>query len=167
MVAEKRSAVYDLFEGGAAPGASGGGDGLRLASAGGKPGWAGGGDGADGGESGVKSEKSAWTEAGNGVNALRGNIKKALARMEKEQAGLGAGAEAGDLQCAAAQRELHRSWTGYLKKVSGRCGTLRGCLEGAGSGHHHNNQAVADSFAALDKKYADTPAVGGGTPKAR
>lgn len=58
--------------------------GMSLASADGKGGWN------DDGSAGVKSNKRAWSTAGSDVGSLRGDIKKALTKLELEQKGLGA-----------------------------------------------------------------------------
>lgn len=145
---------------------SGGGAGMQLASADG--------DGADApwdggsshgsGSGRVKSQKAAWSRAAHGVCSLRGDVKKALTRLEDDQEGLGAssGSGAADIECAAAQRDLYRSWHRYLSDVSGRCGALQGKLEKAGSDHAKNDDSVTSSFAGLDDRYKDTAAVGGG-----
>ncbi|WP_110944425.1 hypothetical protein [Streptomyces niger] len=133
---------------------------MQLAGADGG-GWSTASEGAGGG---LKSKKSAWTKAGRDVLALSGDIKKALARMEREQKGLGAGSDTGGsgVECGAAQRELYHSWKRYLEDVSGRCRTLQDRLENAGDHLDKNDDSVKSSFDALSHRYDDTDAVGGG-----
>ncbi|WP_116215960.1 hypothetical protein [Streptomyces olivoreticuli] len=128
--------------------------GMSLASADGKSGWG------QGGSGGLKSEKNAWTSAGDGVGQLAGNVKKALTALEKGQKGLSGGAGRGVLS-AAAQQEVHQSWKHYLDEVSGRCGALQERLEKAGNHLYENDQAISKAFDELKDRYKDTPAVGG------
>ncbi|WP_063731035.1 hypothetical protein [Streptomyces sp. RTd22] len=130
--------------------------GMSLASADTKPNWG------QGGSGGVRSSKSAWTAAGEGVGKLRGNIRTALTKLEEEQSGLGAGSETGGgIECAVAQREIYRSWKRYLKGVSGKCGTFQDRLEKAGDHHYKNDAAIEREFSQLDNLHKDTKPVGG------
>lgn len=130
---------------------AGEGRGLRLASAGG--------GGSDGGSGDLKSKRSVWTTAGREVQSLRGDIKKALAKLEQEQQGLGTGGSG--VQSAAAQQDVYRSWKRYLEALSGRCGAVQARMEKAGGELYGNDAAVKGSFSKLSQQYADTPAVGG------
>lgn len=136
----------------------------RLASA---DGWSKGGD-----SSGLRSDKKAWTAAASGVGTLKEIVKTALTELERGQKSpegfdplavipvIGPTAAPGS-QCVAAQREVYRSWKRYLDDVSGRCAALKGRLEKAGQNHYKNDKAVQDAFEALEKRYEDTPQVGG------
>lgn len=83
----------------------GDGAGMSLASVGGgdKPGWYGGDGGGQGGTGATKSEKAAWTKAGEGVGSLRGNIKKALGDLERDQKGFNSGSGTGRTESGSAQ----------------------------------------------------------------
>ncbi|MEU8996980.1 hypothetical protein AB0952_22910 [Streptomyces caniferus] len=131
------------------------GRGLQLASAGGGSWQGGSGDGSGD----VKSKRSVWTTAGREVQSLRGDIAKALTKLEDEQQGLGAGASG--VQSAAAQQDVYRSWKRYLEALSGRCGAIQAQMEKAGGALYGNDAAVKGSFSKLSQKYEDTPAVGG------
>ncbi len=112
----------------------------------------------DGGSSGLRSSKAAWTKAGEGVGSLRENVSKALARLEEGQKGLGKGT-----QClsAAAQQDLHASWERYVKDVSRRCGSLQKLMEQMGRHHQRTDEAVEAELAKLAVAYGDTPGIGG------
>ncbi|MFC7305147.1 hypothetical protein ACFQVC_13060 [Streptomyces monticola] len=116
-------------------------------------------DNSGGGGGELRTSKAAWTKAGEGVNALRGDIKKALTRLGDSQKGTGQGG--GEIASVGAQRELHDSWQRYLTDVSNRCGTLRDLFEKASAAESKNDEAVKDVFSAVRGKYGDTPAVGG------
>ncbi|MEU2441386.1 hypothetical protein ACFY9A_30755 [Streptomyces rubradiris] len=108
----------------------------------------------------LKSNKKAWTTAGEGVSGLRDDIGKALAKLDDGQSGLG---DTAGCQSAAAQQELYDSWKEYVGKVKDRCGELGGLLERSG---YDLAMSDADVKAELDKvqgKYHDTEAVGGRT----
>lgn len=134
---------------------AGEGRGLRLASADGDA-WQG---GSDGGSGDLKSKRSAWTTAGREVQSLRGDIKKALAKLEQDQQGLGTGGTG--VQSAAAQQDVYRSWKRYLEALSGRCGAVQARMEKAGGELYGKDAAVKGSFSKLSQQYEDTPAVGG------
>ncbi|MGW1073941.1 hypothetical protein [Streptomyces sp. NPDC002537] len=128
--------------------------GMSLAGADGKSGWT------DGGSSGVKSAKNAWTSAGDGVGRLSGNVKKAQTALEQGQKHLG-NETGGGVVSATAQREVHQSWKHYLDEVTGRCGALQERLEKAGNHLYKNDQDTSNAFNELKDRYKDTPAVGG------
>ncbi|WP_405796903.1 hypothetical protein [Streptomyces sp. NBC_01506] len=110
----------------------------------------------------LKSEKKAWVTAGEGVTGLKGDIGKALAKLDDGQAGLG---DTAGCQSAAAQKELYDSWKKYIADVSSRCGALGGLLEKAGHDLSKTDQAVMTELDQLKMEYADTEAVGGQAPK--
>ncbi|KJY37661.1 hypothetical protein [Streptomyces katrae] len=107
---------------------------------------------------GLQSSKKAWTTAGEGVGSLRRSIGGALARLEDGQAGLGT--TTGCLT-AAAQKDVYESWKKYASSVSERCGSLQGVLERVGRDLLTTDEAVRAEMDGLDRRYADTDAVGG------
>ncbi|AXK35619.1 hypothetical protein DVA86_26255 [Streptomyces armeniacus] len=131
--------------------------GTRLAGAGDKPDWADGGDSSGS----MTSDQKAWAAGGEGVRSLRSGIKKVRTRLEPAEGG-GSGGEADDFECGAVLQSLNTSWKRYTGDVSGRCGTLAGLLEKAGNDHYKGDQERRAAFEALDAKYEDTAAVGGG-----
>ncbi|WP_344595150.1 hypothetical protein [Streptomyces violaceusniger] len=136
----------------------------RLASA---DGWGNGGD-----SGGLRSDKKAWTAAASGVGTLKEIVKTALTELERAQKSpggfdplavipvMGPTAAPGS-QCIAAQREVYTSWKRYLDDVSSRCDAIKGRLEKAGEDHYKNDKAVEGAFDELEKRYKDTPQVGG------
>ncbi|MFD9907037.1 hypothetical protein [Streptomyces sp. NPDC059063] len=112
-----------------------------------------------GGDSGtLVSNKAAWNKAGHEVRSFRESIGKAVSALNDGQNGLGS-----DSGCrtAAAQKEVHTSWEGYVKKVSGRCGRLAGLLEKVGSDQMKTDEAIMVEIGNLKVAYSDTPAIGG------
>lgn len=107
---------------------------------------------------GLKSTKQAWVKAGEGIGGLREGIGKALNKLEDGQKALGD--EPGCLT-AGAQKDVHDSWTRYIKSVNDRCGSIREILEQVGHDLLMTDQSVWSAFQAVDTTYADTPAIGG------
>ncbi|MEU6087795.1 hypothetical protein ABZ865_13425 [Streptomyces sp. NPDC047085] len=106
----------------------------------------------------LKSEKRVWVKVGEAVKGLKGDVGKALKKLEDGQSGLG---DTSGCQSAAAQKELCDSWKKYVGDVSDRCGELGGLLERSG---HDLHMLDSDVRAELDKiklKYQDTEALGG------
>ncbi|WP_030746857.1 hypothetical protein [Streptomyces sp. NRRL S-31] len=111
-----------------------------------------------GGAGDLKSDKKAWTKAGEDTKGLQDDIGKALGKLDDGQSGLG---DTSGVQSAAARQELYESWKKYVADVKGRCGELGGLMEKSG---HDLAMSDADVKAELDKikaKYHDTEAVGG------
>ncbi|MFI6404984.1 hypothetical protein [Streptomyces sp. NPDC050548] len=106
----------------------------------------------------LRSDKAAWSKAGEGVGSLSENISRALAKLADGQKGLGK--DSGCLT-AAAQRDVYGSWERYVKDVSGRCDALAGLLEKVGNGQVRTDEAIKAEIAELKVQYEDTPAVGG------
>ena len=99
-----------------------------------------------------------WTKAGEGVDSLRENATKAMAKLEEGQKGLGKGS---GCLTAAAQRDVRESWERYVKDVSGRCGALADVLEKTGNDQLRTDEAIKAEIAKLKTDDEDTPAVGG------
>ncbi|MFG2882325.1 hypothetical protein ACGFYV_08375 [Streptomyces sp. NPDC048297] len=106
----------------------------------------------------LRSDKAAWSTAGNDVGDLRDNAGKALTKLNDGQKGLGK--DSGCLT-AAAQREVHTSWERYVGDVSGRCEKLAGLLEKVGNDQLRTDEAIKAEIAKVKTEYEDTPAVGG------
>lgn len=107
---------------------------------------------------GLKSTKAAWNKAGEGVDGLREGIGKALHRLEDGQKGLNVDE---GCRCTGAQKDVYDSWARYVKSVDERCGSIKDVLEKVGHDLLGTDEAVRSAFAAIDTKYADTPAIGG------
>ncbi|MFI6205639.1 hypothetical protein ACIBAI_04480 [Streptomyces sp. NPDC051041] len=121
------------------------------------------GGGGSGNSGRLRSSKSAWNRAGQGVGSLQEDIGKAMTKLEDGQKGLTDGA---GCLTTAAQREVYGSWERYVKRVSGRCGKLAGIMEKVGSDLLKTDEAIRDEIAKLKAEYRDTPAAGG-QPKGR
>ncbi|MEU3054404.1 hypothetical protein [Streptomyces griseus] len=111
------------------------------------------GDDSDGGLGGVRSSKASWTRAGESVDKLAGDVRKALSALKHEQTGAAIDA---DVLSGAAQKDVYQSWSEYLTRVRGRCGALQGLLEKTGNDHFNNDDEIRAAFDGLAKKYADT-----------
>ncbi|MFH9089068.1 hypothetical protein [Streptomyces sp. NPDC017673] len=144
--------AWDEWERLKADAAARGSTGMRLNHVPTDPGGSGTGD--------LKSDRKAWTKAGEDTKGLQDDIGKALGKLDDGQSGLG---DTSGVQSAAAQQELYASWKKYVGDVQGRCGELGGLLERSG---HDLALSDADVKAELDRisaKYHDTEAVGGDT----
>ncbi|MFE1346343.1 hypothetical protein [Streptomyces sp. NPDC058757] len=114
-------------------------------------------DGGGGYSEDLKTDKRAWSKAGDGVTGLKEGITASLAKLDSGQAGL----DGGGIQSAAAQKELYASWKKYVGDVSARCESLGGLLKAAGHDLAKTDESVKQELDALAAKYADTDAVGG------
>ncbi|WP_338057684.1 MULTISPECIES: hypothetical protein [Streptomyces] len=115
--------------------------------------------GGSGGSSGaLRTQKKAWSQAGEGVNGLKSDISRGLKKLEDGQSGV---EDASGCRSAAAQKELYDSWKAYVGRLSGRCGTLGGLLERAGHDLAMTDKAIEEEFAKVKAQYQDTEAVGG------
>ncbi|MFF8725562.1 hypothetical protein ACF073_03585 [Streptomyces sp. NPDC015171] len=106
----------------------------------------------------LKSDKKAWTKAGEDTKGLREGIGKALGKLEDGQTGLG---DTAGCQSAAAQQELYGSWKKYVGDVQGRCVELGGLLESSGRDLAKSDDDVWAALEKLRTKYQDTDPVGG------
>jgi hypothetical protein len=119
--------------------------------------------GSGGGVLKLRSDKAAWTKAGEGVGSLREDLGKAWVKAELGQTGLGK--ESGCLT-AAAQQGVYDSWKRYVKDVSEVCDGLADVLEKAGNDQLRTDEAIKAEIAKLKTEYyEDAPA--GGQAKGR
>ncbi|MFF5535023.1 hypothetical protein ACFY71_21485 [Streptomyces cinerochromogenes] len=107
---------------------------------------------------GLKSDKKAWTKAGEDTKGLQDGIGKALGKLDDGQAGLG---DTSGVQSAAAQQELYESWKKYVGDVKARCGELGGLMEKSGRDFAMTDAEVKAELDKINGKYHDTEAVGG------
>lgn len=110
---------------------------------------------------GLVSSKKAWNKAGEDVGGLGSDVDKAVKKLQDGQQGLG---DTTGCLSAAAQKEVHESWAAYLKGIDDRCGSIKKIFEQIGHDVLLTDEAVRSALAAVDARYADTPAVGGETP---
>ncbi|MET8830820.1 hypothetical protein ABZX40_35270 [Streptomyces sp. NPDC004610] len=119
--------------------------------------------GSGGGVLRLRSDKAAWTKAGEDVRSLREDLDKTWAKMESCQTGLGK--ESGCL-ASAAQQDVYESWKRYVRDVGGVCDGLAGVLEKAGNDQLRTDEAIKGEIAGLrTDHYEDTPV--GGQAKGR
>ncbi|MEV8559511.1 hypothetical protein AB0478_24315 [Streptomyces sp. NPDC051917] len=105
----------------------------------------------------LRSDKKAWSEAGEGVGGLRDNIGKTLTKLEHGQTGLGKGSSC---STAAAQKSVYESWQRRVKDISELCDGLAGVLEKVGHDQLKADEAVKAEITGLKVHSEDTSAVG-------
>ncbi|MBN0046917.1 hypothetical protein JS756_22935 [Streptomyces actuosus] len=116
--------------------------------------------GSGGGVLKLRSDKAAWTKAGEDVGSIREDLDKAWMKTESGQTGLGKGT---GCLTAAAQQDVYASWKRYVKDVGEVCDGLADVLEKAGNDQLRTDEAIKDELAKLRTDYyEDTPAGGQG-----
>ena len=105
----------------------------------------------------LRSDKAAWSEAGEGVSDLRDNTGKALAKLEESQTGLD---KVSGCLTAAAQKSVHDSWERRLKDIGGLCDGLAGVLEKTGNDQLRTDEAIKAEIAEVKLHSEETPASG-------
>ncbi|MEU3446916.1 hypothetical protein AB0H29_06760 [Streptomyces thermolilacinus] len=113
---------------------------------------------ADAGSERLRSQKRAWSGAGQAVKRLRTDITRAMVRLESGQTGL---TPLPGCRSGVAQQEVHASWTRYFGDVRRRCGELGALLEQAGRDLSMTDAALRDELGRIQVRYADTAAPGG------
>lgn len=98
----------------------------------------------------LRSDKAAWTKAGEDVGSLREDLGKAWVKMESGQTGLGKGT---GCLTAAAQQDVYESWKRYVKDVGEVCDGLAGVLEKAGNDQLRTDQAIEAEIVKLKTEY--------------
>jgi hypothetical protein len=102
----------------------------------------------------LRSDKTVWSKAGEGVGDLRDNVGKALTKLEDKQTGLDR--ETGCLT-AAAQQSVHDSWRRRLEDVSELCDGLAGVLKKTGNDQLRTDAAIKAEIAGLRVTSDDAP----------
>ncbi|MFF1646253.1 hypothetical protein [Streptomyces sp. NPDC058240] len=119
--------------------------------------------GSSGGADKLRSDKAAWTKAGEGVGSLREDLDKAWVKADLGQTGLGK--QSGCLT-SAAQQDVYDSWRRYVKDVSKVCDGLADVLEKSGNDQLRTDEAIKAEIAKLKTEYYQDPPAGG-QPKER
>ncbi|GAA5066588.1 hypothetical protein GCM10023336_48420 [Streptomyces similanensis] len=111
----------------------------------------------------LRSDKKAWSTAGQGVGDLRDNIGKALTKLEHGASGLGK-----DAACstAAAQKSVYDSWERRVKEISELCDGLADVLEKVGNDQLRTDESIKAGIAGL-KAHSEGTSAGGGTGTGR
>ncbi|MEU7556227.1 hypothetical protein AB0B01_28525 [Streptomyces sp. NPDC044571] len=115
------------------------------------------GGGGGGGDGDLTSDKAVWNRASQDLGGLATSIKTAVTSLENGQKG----AALTGVESATAQQELYQSWKTYLDSLAGKCTSLQGPLEKAGTGQYANDEDIKGGFAQINGQYKDTPATGG------
>ncbi|GAA4702714.1 hypothetical protein GCM10023324_66980 [Streptomyces youssoufiensis] len=130
---------------------------LRLASA----------DGPGGGDAQgqLRQSQRAWSQASEGVRAVRGDLRTAMSGLSEEQRGTGSG-DAGvtGLLSATAQRSVFQLWKRKVELMQRECDDVQGKMEKAAQSYYRTDDAVKDAFKSRDAAPDDQPGVGRPTP---
>ncbi|MEV5431237.1 hypothetical protein [Streptomyces sp. NPDC052701] len=111
----------------------------------------------------LRSDKKAWSAAGEGVGDLRDDIGKALTKLENGQTGLDKGS---GCLTAVAQKSVYDSWERRMKDIGELCGGLAGVLEKAGSDQIRTDEAIKAEMARL-KVHSEGTSAPDGSGKGR
>ncbi|MET9124368.1 hypothetical protein [Streptomyces sp. NPDC004528] len=106
--------------------------------------------GGGGGVLKLRSDKAAWTKAGEGVGSLRDDLGKAWTKAESGQTALGS---ASMCLTSAAQQDVYDSWKRYVKDVSEVCQGLADVLEKAGNDQLRTDEAINSEISKLKTEY--------------
>ncbi|MFC9286771.1 hypothetical protein [Streptomyces sp. NPDC057052] len=117
-----------------------------------------GGTGSGGGVGKLRSDKAAWTKAGEDVGSLREDLGKAWGKAESGQTGLGKGT---GILTAATQQGVYDSWERRVKDISELCDGLAGVLEKIGNDQLRTDQAIRDEIAKLKVESKDVSTADG------
>ncbi|MER6435376.1 MULTISPECIES: hypothetical protein [unclassified Streptomyces] len=106
--------------------------------------------GGGGGVLKLRSDKAAWTKAGEGVGSLRDDLGKAWVKAESGQTALGS---ASMCLTSATQQDVYDSWKRYVKDVSEVCEGLADVLEKAGNDQLRTDEAINAEISKLKTEY--------------
>lgn len=106
----------------------------------------------------LRSDKAAWSKAGDGFGDLRDNVGKALAKLADGQTGLGR--QAGCLT-AATQRGVYDSWERRVKNIGLLCDRLAEVLEKTGNDQLRTDDAIKAEIDKLRVGSTDTSTADG------
>ncbi|MFJ5026826.1 hypothetical protein ACIQB5_01785 [Streptomyces sp. NPDC088560] len=123
----------------------------------------GGGSGGSGPSGKLRSDKAAWSHAGEGVADVRSDIGKAMTSLEHGQTGLG---KTTGCLTTVVQKGVYDSWERRLKDISDLCSGLAGVLDKTGHDQLRTDEAIKAEIAKLKVRSEDTSA-GGGSGKGR
>ncbi|MFC9888531.1 hypothetical protein ACFW3A_11650 [Streptomyces pilosus] len=113
-----------------------------------------GGAGPGGGGDRLRSDKAAWTKAGEGISSLRTDLGKALRKAETGQSGLDKDA---GWRTSVAQKDVYDSWKRYAKDMGELCEALAQVLERTGDDQLRTDEAIKTEIARLRAEHYGTP----------
>ncbi|MBL1080554.1 hypothetical protein JK359_00945 [Streptomyces actinomycinicus] len=111
----------------------------------------------------LRSDKAAWSAAGEGVGSLRDGLGKALTKLQQGQTGLG---DQSGCLTAAAQKGVYDSWDRRVTDISELCHGLADVLNKTGHDQLRTDQAVKEEIAGL-KAGSEKGSDAGGPGKGR
>ncbi|MER7916427.1 MULTISPECIES: hypothetical protein [unclassified Streptomyces] len=117
----------------------------------------------DGTSGRLRSDKKAWSAAGQGVGELRDDVGKALTKLEHGQTGLGKGS---GCSTESAQKGVYDSWERRVKDIGDLCDGLAGVLEKVGNDQLKNDEAIKAEIDGL-KVRSGIPSAAGGAGEGR
>jgi hypothetical protein len=94
----------------------------------------------------LRSDKAAWSRAGEGLGEVQTDLGKALRKLGDAQTGLDEGSA---FLTAAAQKGVFESWERRVKDIDEWCEGLAGVLEKTGNDQLRTDQAIEAEIAAL------------------
>ncbi|MFD5451838.1 hypothetical protein [Streptomyces sp. NPDC127100] len=103
----------------------------------------------------LRSDKAAWSRAGEGLGEVQTNLGKALTKLGDSQTGLDEGSA---FLTAAAQKGVFDSWERRVKDLDEWCEGLAGVLEKTGNDQLRTDQAIEAEIAALSVGSKDASA---------
>ncbi|GAA2228560.1 hypothetical protein [Streptomyces nogalater] len=99
-----------------------------------------------GGKGKLRSDKAAWSAAGEGVGSLQDSLSKALTKLEQGQTGLD---EESVCLTAAAQKSVYASWERRVTDISELCRGLAEVLNKTGHDQLRTDQAIKSEIAGI------------------
>ncbi|UFR04372.1 hypothetical protein KBP30_25810 [Streptomyces sp. Go40/10] len=94
----------------------------------------------------LRSDKAAWSAAGEGVGSLRDGLGKALTKLQQGQTGLD---KESVCLTAAAQKGVYESWERRVTDVSDLCRGLAEVLNKTGHDQLRTDEAIKGEIAGL------------------
>lgn len=86
-----------------------------------------------------------WGSVASTAGAVRGDIRDALGKLDKEQSGIGGGA-IGGLASASSLQAVHRSWETRINLLLRECGELEDKLRKSADAYYTTEGAITDAF---------------------
>ncbi|MBB5937984.1 hypothetical protein [Streptomyces zagrosensis] len=132
-------------------------DRLQLASAGVTKG--------DNGRGELRSSRTAWNQASQGVGSVIGIMRSAVGGLTEGQRGAGGGDAAMEgLLSAVTQGSVYRSWQRKIELLHRECDELKGKLEKSGNAFYYTDSAIKDAFTEQQTRPDEKPDTGRPAP---
>ncbi|WP_037859416.1 hypothetical protein [Streptomyces sp. NRRL S-340] len=108
----------------------------------------------------LRSDRKAWSTAGQGVGDLRDDIGKALTKLRRGTTGIDKDKDSA-CSTAAAQKRVYDSWERRVKDISELCNGLASVLEKVGNDQLKTDESIKAEIAGLKVHSEDMSAAGG------